>query len=283
VRVAGRVAGLLFVRDRENPHGVENDDDLLHAIAAGIGQLAHRLRLRETLRETRSRLEVTGARHEIAEEFRSRAGDVLAEVWRSLSAGAAQSEEHREVKEVLLAARADVGRAMMELQAVQESLAVLTSRDRDLEDAVRALLESFGEVSELSTSLRVVGQPVAMPEAVKETLCAVVFEALSTVAAASRATAVIVTVTYGDGLVLTLRDDGVGLSQRATVGPRVGMHYGLRVIRDRVVAVGGRVTLEAARPRGTKLEVSIPAAALKPARTVVSSPAASSLEQSATS
>ena len=273
VRVAGRVAGLLFVRPRHDEPVGESDDDLLHAIAAGIGQLAHRLRLRETLRETRSRLEVGGARHTIAEEFRSTAGDVLTGVWRSLSSGVERAGEDAATRDLLLGLRADVGRALMDLQSAQEALAVLRGRDRALEDGIRDLLESFSEVSELSTNLRVVGERRDVADPVKEVLCAVVFEALSTVAAASRASAVIVTIAYGDGLSLSFRDDGVGLSQRAGVGPRAGVHYGLRVIGDRVATLGGRVSVEPAEPRGTRLTVRIPAEAL--AQVVTASSAAS--------
>jgi signal transduction histidine kinase len=240
----------------------ESDDDLIHAIAAGIGQLANRLRLRETLRETRSQLEVGGARHEIAEEFRSTAGEVLTRVWSVLSAGLERPGDDGRADEVLLGVRAEVGRAMMELQAVEESLAVLRGRNRTLEDGVGDLLASFGEVSELVTSLRVVGEARDVPEIVKDAVCAAVFEALSTVAAGSRASAVIVTVAYGDGLSLSMRDDGVGLGQRAGVGPRPGLHYGLRVIRDRIAAVGGIVAIEPAEPRGSRLTMTIPGAAL---------------------
>jgi signal transduction histidine kinase len=237
----------------------DEDRELVHAIASGIGQLAHRRRLRESLRETRSQLEVGSARHEVAEEFRSGAGDVLSGVWRSLSHGMERTTDP-EVIELLVSQRAEVGRALMELQAAEESLAVLRGRGKALEDGMRDLLDSFAEVSEVSTSVRVVGQPRDLPAPVKDALYAVLFEALSTIAATSRASAIVVTIAYGADLSLSVRDDGVGLGQRAGSGPRAGMHYGLRVIRDRAAAIGGSVSLEPAEPRGTRLTVRIPAA-----------------------
>ena len=260
VRVAGRVAGLLFVRARADvAEWDDGDRELVHAIASGIGQLAHRRRLRESLRETRSQLEVGSARHEVAEEFRSGAGEVLSGIWRSLSYGMERTNDP-EVVELLVSQRAEVARALMELQAAEESLAVLRGRGKTLEAGIGDLLDSFAEVSEVSTSVRVVGEAREVSPSIKDALYAVLFEALSTIAATSRASAVVVTVAYGAEISLSVRDDGVGLGQRAGAGPRAGMHYGLRVIRDRAAAIGGSVSLEPAEPRGTRLTVRVPAA-----------------------
>ncbi|MFT3666117.1 HAMP domain-containing protein [Piscinibacter sp.] len=63
-----------------------------------------------------------------------------------------------------------------------------------------------------------------------------------------------------DEVTLLLRDDGRGLA-RSDAAPREGGHYGLRWLRERVVALHGSVALDDAAPRGAQLAVRLPLAA----------------------
>ena len=66
-------------------------------------------------------------------------------------------------------------------------------------------------------------------------------------------------VTAADGsLTLTLRDDGHGLAPDWS--KRAG-HYGLRWLAERLEALGGELRVEAAEPRGVRLEARLPLAA----------------------
>jgi two-component system sensor histidine kinase UhpB len=59
----------------------------------------------------------------------------------------------------------------------------------------------------------------------------------------------------GDAVRLTLHDDGSGL---APGWERQNGHYGLRWLRERVAALHGSLSVEAALPHGVQLEVSLP-------------------------
>lgn len=55
-----------------------------------------------------------------------------------------------------------------------------------------------------------------------------------------------------DSLVLTMTDDGIGISEQTPFG------FGLTSMRERVIAVNGTCTITRANPRGTTIEISIP-------------------------
>jgi two-component system sensor histidine kinase UhpB len=58
-----------------------------------------------------------------------------------------------------------------------------------------------------------------------------------------------------EGLTLDVVDDGQGLPAEGT--QRSG-HYGLRWLAERVEALGGQFSIEAASPRGVHLQVRLP-------------------------
>ena len=92
-----------------------------------------------------------------------------------------------------------------------------------------------------------------VPAAVAGDLLAVVREGLSNVLRHARATAADVAVRLeADELVLVIADDGVGLPD----GPRPGS--GLRNMSSRAERLGGRLTVAALEPRGTRLEWRVP-------------------------
>lgn len=84
-------------------------------------------------------------------------------------------------------------------------------------------------------------------------------EALANVARHARASRVdVVLDDGGDELMLTVRDDGIGNAQ-----VDMGSHdcHGLRLLRERVLALGGSLAVSAAQPHGTALCVRLPRAA----------------------
>ena len=78
---------------------------------------------------------------------------------------------------------------------------------------------------------------------------------------------VTVSISYGEGTVVRVRDDGVGLSQRGGDGP--GLHFAVAGLRARVSEAGGRVEVTAAEPRGAEVTLVLPSDApfRRPVRT----------------
>lgn len=94
-----------------------------------------------------------------------------------------------------------------------------------------------------------------VPVAVADQVVAVLAEALANVARHARATAAEVTVVVGaDRLVLTVSDDGVGMSGG-------GRRSGLANLEQRAHALGGELAVEPAEAGGTRLLWSVPLSA----------------------
>lgn len=123
---------------------------------------------------------------------------------------------------------------------------------------VRALLQ---EHANPVVSVSVPGTPVPLPAAVAEELAAVAGAALSNTAlhAGEQARAFVLLEDLGDEVVLSIRDDGVGIAPgrlaQAQAQGRIGV---ARSIRGRVRDLGGRVQVESAPGAGTEWEVRLP-------------------------
>jgi signal transduction histidine kinase len=93
-----------------------------------------------------------------------------------------------------------------------------------------------------------------LPEPVEIAAYYVIAEALTNIVKHARATAAEVVVAVGDGVVrVDVRDDGCG-------GADFGRGSGLVGLKDRVEALGGRLSLDSPPGAGTALEIVLPAA-----------------------
>jgi signal transduction histidine kinase len=106
--------------------------------------------------------------------------------------------------------------------------------------------------------LRTTGRSCALRPDVETALLRTAQEALANVARHARASRVVVSLSYLDDVVtLDVDDDGVGFD--GTPRPRPDGGFGLVGIGERIAAVGGELSIEAASGRGTTLAVSVPA------------------------
>jgi signal transduction histidine kinase len=97
--------------------------------------------------------------------------------------------------------------------------------------------------------------PGRFPEPIEVCAYYVVSEALANAAKHANASCVNVDVEAVDGaLLVRISDDGVG-------GADVGRGSGLVGLKDRVEALGGRISVESVRHAGTTLRVELPLAA----------------------
>jgi signal transduction histidine kinase len=85
----------------------------------------------------------------------------------------------------------------------------------------------------------------------------IVQEALTNAVRHSQAARVTVTVANGDGLDVTIRDDGHGFEPGAR-NVR-GKRLGLTSMRDRASVLGGRLTIESSPGRGSTVHLEVPA------------------------
>jgi signal transduction histidine kinase len=145
--------------------------------------------------------------------------------------------------------------AARELRSTLEVL----RREEDLNgsglDRVPALVER-ARSSGLPTDLSVRGEVRTLPPAVDQAAYRVVQEALTNAARHATDASATVEITYGaDCLTVRVEDDGAGTARPTVPG------YGLIGMRERVTALGGRLTTGPRRDRGFAVLAELPVAA----------------------
>jgi signal transduction histidine kinase len=128
---------------------------------------------------------------------------------------------------------------------------------QSLPDAIERTAARWTEETGIPLTTTTTGNPIALHPDIEVTLLRATQEALNNVRKHAQATAVQLTLSYMDDIVmLDVQDDGVGLD-RAAPSPYSG-GYGLQAMRERAEHCGGSVALESDPVEGTTVVVSIP-------------------------
>jgi len=126
--------------------------------------------------------------------------------------------------------------------------------DRQLDQALRVLGEDVQERSRISVGVDIDPEAAAAMSPHSHEIVQLTREALSNVVRHAGANHARVRLEQdGSSAVLTVEDDGVGFSTRG-----VWAGNGLRNMRERVVALGGRLKLSSRKGKGTLLRFTIP-------------------------
>ncbi len=148
----------------------------------------------------------------------------------------------------LLEAERLVQQAQQELTSLIRELRPIALEGKGLVDALRELVTQWAQQTEIVANLHVEGSSL-VPQNVEEAIFRVAQEALSNVARHGKATQVQLTLTITEEQVtLTVADNGQGFA----MGKRqdgVGLHS----MRERMQALGGRVSLESSPGKGTRV------------------------------
>jgi signal transduction histidine kinase len=152
---------------------------------------------------------------------------------------------------------ADLSRqAMTELRAVVDGLRT-PDVDRDgLLPAIRSLADLLSRVHHIEIEVVCDGEPDLEGRAEHEVF-RIVQEALTNAVRHSQAGKVTVSVANGDGLAVSIKDDGMGFEPDARSSR--GKRLGLTSMRDRAYALGGRLTIDSAPGRGSTVRLEVPA------------------------
>jgi len=128
--------------------------------------------------------------------------------------------------------------------------------------ALEHLGREFTENGRIDARVAVDGEPAELPGEVKTALFRVTQEALTNVAKHAGAARVRVVLRFdAEGVELAVSDDGRGFDVGAVLGhPTRGL--GLRHMRERLAAIGGRLDLQS-RVDGTRLVATVPDAAIR--------------------
>jgi two-component system NarL family sensor kinase len=148
--------------------------------------------------------------------------------------------------------------ALAEVRSISHRLRPALLDQLGLPAALERLGAEFGEAGPVAASVVVQGVPRELPEEVKTALFRVTQEALTNVRKHARARQVRIALDFEPrGVRLEVNDDGVGFDLAATqLDPRRGI--GLRNMRERIVAIGGRLDLHSGS-KGTAIVAFVPA------------------------
>jgi NarL family two-component system sensor histidine kinase LiaS len=138
-----------------------------------------------------------------------------------------------------------------ELNDLIHQLRPVALEDEDLASALRQYVTEWAHQNDIKVDVRIHGEGTC-PLEVEHALFRIAQEALSNIARHSHARRAELALACGtDAITLTLSDDGRGFD---TSAPTSGL--GLRSMRERAEALGGKLTIESAPGQGTRISVS---------------------------
>lgn len=256
----GRVLGLLrgVATDFSAAKAAEPyDEGVLLAMGAGCADVLHNAVLHAELAEKERRLAVAGERERIARDLHDSVAQLITGMGMRLAACAADApDQHwRERMQELLRMAAQ---GSNDIRGAISSLLFLQVGHDGLVPSLRELVQKFDTSSDFAARLQVVGEVPALDQPVADALFRVAHEALANAERHARASVVCVTLNCDqDGVVLRVRDDGVGLASRDPFGHRPG-HFGVRGMRQLIGSAGGTLRIASAAPRGVVVEARVP-------------------------
>lgn len=246
----GRPFGTLAVA---NPvGGAAFDEEAIRLVETFADQASVALEYGHAQREL-NRLSVLDERERIGRELHDGVIQSLFSVGMGLQATATRSGDP-EVESRVEAAVAEIDRAIRDLRNYIFGLRPGILADRQLEQALEDLAREFEEKSGVTTVTDIDGTVAAELAPRAADLVQLTREALSNVGRHAQASTCRVSLHRdGDEAILEIDDDGRGFDPAAQ---HTG--HGIRNLKDRGTAIGGRVAVESKAGEGTTIQIFIP-------------------------
>lgn len=234
-------------------------------ITAIIGQSTRRRQLIEQLEATQAELAAAERRAGILEERQRLARDIhdtLAQGFTSIvmhleAADQALPDDLDTLQKHLDRARETARTSLEQARRVVNALRPHSLDQRSLPDAIERTAVRWQEETGIPLTTTITGDPIPLHPDIEVTLLRATQEALANIRKHAQATAVQITLSYiDDVVVLDVQDNGVAFAG-AAASPLSG-GYGLQAMRERAEQCGGSVTLESEPGEGTTVTVSIP-------------------------
>jgi GAF domain-containing protein len=254
ISVAGQLWGVMVVAfTREEPLPADTEARLAGFTELAAAAVAN-AQAQADLAASRARIVAVGdaARRRIQRNLHDGAQQRLVTLSLGLEeAQAAVPPGADELAQRLEGAVIEVAGVLEELQEIARGLHPAVLTDSGLRPALRALARRSGVP--VSLDVRVKGR---LPEPVEVAAYYAVAEALTNIAKYAGASAAEVEATAGEGVLqVWVRDDGRG-------GADFGRGSGLAGLKDRIEALGGRISLHSPPGAGTTLQIALPLSGL---------------------
>jgi two-component system sensor histidine kinase UhpB len=189
-------------------------------------------------------------RERIARDLHDEVNQALTAV--SLRLQATIEQAPADLQGELLETKGLATQAMQELLAIARQLRPAVLDDHGLTAALHSQVQQFTEQTGIEVTFDAGGPPAELTPEQQLVLYRVTQESLSNIAQHADARHVQVQLSFNGATVLRISDDGRGFA-----GERAG-GLGVLGMRERALLVGGRLTIGASEPRGTRVEVTLP-------------------------
>jgi signal transduction histidine kinase len=266
------VTGALLITGDERDPFTALDDTFLLALGRQVGAALERSDLLRRLADrTRDleRLSVSALRQHEAErrkislELHDETAQVFAAV--KMQLGLLQETSDDELRARLDRVLSLIDAGIHSIRRVSSHLRPPLLDDLGFIPALRALVDEFSQRTDLVVALQAPTAPLPLSDEAEVALFRALQEALSNVARHARASRVEVSFVVEAGAVqLVVRDDGRGLASPIVDGMPENARVGLSGMRERVIAIGGQLTVRPGKARGVEIEIAIPRAGRMP-------------------
>lgn len=235
---------------------VAQEVHLLETLGQHLGVAVENQRLRARERE----LAVSEERNLLAQELHDSIAQGLA--FLNIQAQLLQDSLRKENVEEALGTANDIREGVQEsYDDVRELLVHFRTRvsHSDLDSAILSTLEKFEGQTGIRTEFDRVGTGVPLEPENEIQVLHIVQESLSNIRKHARASMVKVTVERNvGGVIVEVRDDGVGFDPATNPAVASDHHVGLKIMKERAFRIGGECLVTAAVGKGTRVTLSLP-------------------------
>jgi len=267
LKAEGDTIGVLLIGFAKLYEWLPTERGLMRAIADRSALAIDRARITEALREREARIAELSAhllraqeeeRKRISRELHDETGQALMVIrlyLGMLEASLAARNAKGKVRETLSV----VDRTIDGIRRIIGRLSPLVLQELGLIAAIRKEAKHLAKNTGVKARVAISEAVGRLSPETETTIYRVVQEALHNVAKHAQAHTVSIRMGRDNGNVrLLVEDDGVGISQKNSSSR--GHSFGLAGIKERVGMLGGSVRVISARGKGTRIEVSVPAA-----------------------
>jgi nitrate/nitrite-specific signal transduction histidine kinase len=252
MRAKGKTIGVLSIVGKANRQFSQEEIALIAAIGDQVGVAVENARLyqqAEALAVVEERQRLARELHDAVTQSIYSATLLAATGRRAVAAG-----DWPEAANFLERLQTITGQALKELRLLVYELRPSALENAGLVEALQHRLDAVEQRAGIQAQLLV--DDVPLDEAQETALYRVVVEALNNALKHAEATAVTVRlIAQNDHVTLVIEDNGRGFDLQ-TAGQRGGI--GLHSMRERVVQMGGKLTIESERGGGTAVTVMLP-------------------------
>lgn len=225
----------------------DTSGDELGLLAQHLNRMAEQL---QALLQTRQELAALEERNRLARDLHdSVKQQVFATAMQVRTASALLERDPDIARGHLAEAEHLVRQAQQELTTLIQELRPAALEGKGLATALRDYTADWSRQAGIAGEVRVQGER-PLPLAVEQALFRVTQEALTNAARHSQATAVEIHLAWqGEGIVLTVSDNGQGFNPAASGSKGLG----LRSMRERIEAIGGELSIRSGPGKGTQV------------------------------